>query len=119
MLKNFKKHIIKFTTMATHPPSDITEGTRLKLPAAIWFSLLAFAFGFGGAWTSYSSDVKSQKEENKQEIINRTAADEAIKVDLKESQKEFKQLLTEMQNEQKKQGELLIRIDERVKLLGK
>ena len=105
--------------MASNPPFEISEGTRLKLPPAIWFSLLAFAFGFGGAWTSYSSDVKAQKEATHVEAVARIEADEQIKNALKESQKEVKQLLSEIQAEQKKQNDLMIRIDERVKLLSK
>jgi len=105
--------------MASNPPFELSEGTRLKLPPALWLSLLTFAFGFGGAWTSYSSDIKAQRESTKTEIQARSSADEVIKTDLKESQKEFKQLLSEMQMEQKKQGDLLIRIDERVKMLSK
>jgi hypothetical protein len=99
-------------SMSSENPPDIvhTEKTRLQLPPAAWFFLISGAALAGGAWFSIRGDVTRQG-----------AAIEANRVEaqrqITELRMETKEQLGKLNEEQKVQRDLLIRIDENVKRL--
>jgi hypothetical protein len=94
----------------TAPPLTVSEKTKLQLPPAAWFFLIAGAAAAGGAWFSLRGDVTRQGvsiETNRVETERRI---NELRVDTKEQ-------LGVLTTEQKGQRELLIRIDENIKRL--
>ena len=101
------------STSATSPEiseRDLTDKTPLRLPPAAWICLLTTAALAGGAWISVRGEVERQG-----------AAIEANRIEaqrqITELRVETKEQLGKLNDEQKVQRDLLIRIDENVKRL--
>ena len=99
-------------SMSSENPNEVvhTEKTKLQLPPAAWFYLLSIAALAGGAWFSIRGDVTRQGAAIE---INRVEAQRQIT----ELRLETKEQLGKLNEEQKVQRDLLIRIDENVKRL--
>lgn len=105
-----KTALLSFSMSSNNTPVTVTEKTKLQLPPAAWFFLIATAAAAGGAWVSLRGDVVRQGvsiETNRVETERRI---NELRVDTKDQ-------LGVLTAEQKGQRELLIRIDENIKRL--
>lgn len=94
----------------SNPPISISDRTPVKLPMTLWFTTVLFAFGIGGIWFTLKADVKRLEKDRDSDNIR-------IAVELSNIKQSTEKILLEVQREQKVQGELLVRIDERVKFI--
>lgn len=105
-----KKLLLKMQ-QSNAPFQTLTEKTTVKLPIVSWLAICVFCFSVGGLWISVKGDIDNLKLKFEQEQSVREGTDREIKANVE-------RLLKEMQDEQMKQRDLLIRVDERIKKIS-
>jgi hypothetical protein len=93
--------------MSSNPPFEVNPQKKLQSPLGLVWTTLVFAFSIGAVWSALNAKVEA--------VVYKQAEYDRV---YEKRYEELRRTLVEMQAEQKKSNETLIRIDERMKRIS-